>query len=188
MLTLKIYPSVEFLVFSSQTHFIKKSLSETFFCVLYWTPNQSLFAYPYSQPPCTAFSTKETKGLYPNHRELLSLCWEVWGTLSCGSWPLYSTTTPRFHLRPEHIGETRAFLSFILSFSSPPPATGGDGHMAGTLHGFSNNRRDLISIPTSCHRWLLGYFVLARLRMWFEFAIRTELSGVPFLPLEPSVR
>lgn len=187
MLTLKIYPSVEFLVFSSQTHFIKKGSVRH--SSVYYTEPQTTASLPiHSQPPCTAFSTKETKGLYPNHRELLSLCWEVWGTLSCGSWPLYSTTMPRFHLRPEHIGETRAFLSFILSFSSPPPATGGDGHMAGTLHGFSNNRRDLISIPTSCHRWLLGYFVLARLRMWFEFAIRTELSGVPSLPLEPSVR
>lgn len=53
-----------------------------------------------------------------------------------------------FHLRFEHIGRTRAFLSFILSF----PPLESDGHMAGTLPGFSNNRRDLISIPTSCHQ------------------------------------
>lgn len=82
-----------------------------------------------------------------------------------------------FHLRFEHIGWTRASFSFILS--SPPPP-GSDGHMVGTLPGFSNNRRDLISIPTSCHQRLSGYFVLARLKMWFEFAIRAELNMKPF--------
>lgn len=148
--------------------------------VYYTKPPTTAFLPIHSQPPCAAFSTKETKGSYQNHHELPLIMLRSLRLTFMWSWPLYSTTTPRFHLRPEHIGETRTFLSFILSFSSPPPAPGGDGHMAGTLHGFSNNRRDLISIPTSCHRWLLGYFVLARLRMWFEFAIRTELSGVPF--------
>jgi len=53
-----------------------------------------------------------------------------------------------FHLRFEHIGRTRAVLSSILSFFS----LGNDEHMATTLTGFSNNRRDLISIPASCHQ------------------------------------
>lgn len=85
-----------------------------------------------------------------------------------------------------HLDYILLFPSF-LSFSSVISPPGSDGHMAGTLPGFSNNRRDLISIPTSCHQWLSGYFVLARLKMWFEFAIQTELNAMPFLPLEPSI-
>lgn len=115
------------------------------------------FSPSYAQTPRAAFSAEETKGAYQNHHKLLSLRWEVWDTLSCEFWPPYSTTVHCFHLRLEHIGETRASLSFILSSSNPPPPPAVMGrHMAGTLHGFSNNRRDLISIPTSCHQWLLG--------------------------------
>lgn len=170
------------------------------FCIsllIYIQPQTTAFSSNSSQKPWAAISEKQnkTKTLIKTPRNtLIKALFEVWGRLSCEFWPLCSMLHNHFHLRFERIGWTRAFLSFILSSTDPhpqpppqPPPPGNDGHMAGTLPGFSNNRRDPISIPTSCHQWLLGYFVLARLKMWFEFTIRTELNAMPFLPPEPSI-
>lgn len=82
---------MELLVFSGQTHFIKKG-SVRHSSVYYTKPPTTAFLPIHSQPPCAAFSTKETKGSYQNHHELRSLCWEVWDSLSCGLGPC---TAPR---------------------------------------------------------------------------------------------
>ena len=145
--------------------------------------DRNIFIYQFSKTPSSRFRKKKNNTypytIHPSHD---ALC-KVWDVLSYESWPLYSTSAQSFSSEVWTYWKNQS-LPFFYPVIFPPES---DGHMAGTLPGFSNNRRDLISIPTSCHQGLLGYFVLARLKMWFESAIRTELNAMPFLPLEPSI-